>query len=210
MYKDLEKKKRTKREYYLAHCEEIKEKNKVYWKANREKLMGKAKEYRLAHLEKIKDQEKAYRLAHKEEYVKKNRIYQKEYYQKHKLERNQKSKMERASNKEMVDRYKALHPCILCGEKNTILLVFHHRDMAEKENGISVMTASSFPKHKIMKEIEKCEVLCFNCHALVHDRMRQCEANSTLFSLEEMIRAKTGQDIIPTPSLPLAVAPFTA
>lgn len=201
MYKDLEKKKATKRAYYLAHCQELKSKNKSYWQANKENLSAKAKEYRLANIERIKEKEREYRQAHKEELGVKNREYQKRYYQMNREKRLQKTKEERTRNKRMVDEYKSLHPCILCGENNPILLVFHHRDMEEKENGISVMAASSYPTHKIIEEMKKCEILCFNCHVLVHAQMRNFEENGTQFSLEEMIQTKKERVVIPTQSL---------
>lgn len=59
--------------------------------------------------------------------------------------------------------------CADCRTKNIIVLEFDH--VAEKENNISSMVASACSISRIKKEIEKCEIVCRNCHALrTHQR----------------------------------------
>jgi len=55
--------------------------------------------------------------------------------------------------------------CVDCGISNPIVLQFHHRDGKEKyvinmhcRNGIN----------RLKKELEKCDVLCANCHLIRH------------------------------------------
>ena len=43
---------------------------------------------------------------------------------------------------------------------------FHHRDPNEKEFGISGKTKSI---EKLKQEVDKCDLLCKNCHAQVHE-----------------------------------------
>ena len=140
----------------------------------------KAKAYRLANAERIKEKEKEYRLLHKEEMKIYNRAYYKGWYLKNKEKKLKQCRDDRARNKRLINEYKALHSCIQCGEKNPILLVFHHKNMKEKENGIAVMASSSFSTEKLINEMKKCEILCFNCHVLVHDRMKRSQTNDTL------------------------------
>ncbi|XKT74360.1 MAG: hypothetical protein ACJKTH_03325 [Patescibacteria group bacterium UBA2163] len=59
--------------------------------------------------------------------------------------------------------------CNLCGYKKSIYaLTFHHRDPTQKDFGLSArgLTRSW---EKIKKEIDKCTLLCANCHAEVHE-----------------------------------------
>ena len=58
--------------------------------------------------------------------------------------------------------------CEVCGYKNNLsALTFHHLDPCEKEYSISSM--KSFSQEKITNEINKCVVLCANCHAEEHN-----------------------------------------
>lgn len=59
--------------------------------------------------------------------------------------------------------YLSTHPCVDCGESDPIVLEFDHRDPSKKS-----FTIGSQARHKgrdsLMKEIEKCDVRCANCH----------------------------------------------
>lgn len=68
---------------------------------------------------------------------------------------------------EKISEYKRKSGCILCGIKNPIVLQFHHRKLASKKYAISRMRM--FPIESIMKEIKKCDVICSNCHLILHN-----------------------------------------
>jgi predicted HNH restriction endonuclease len=56
--------------------------------------------------------------------------------------------------------------CEVCGYNKCIQsLVFHHRDPSEKEFGITGKTRA-FAKMKL--EVDKCFLLCANCHGEIH------------------------------------------
>ena len=56
--------------------------------------------------------------------------------------------------------------CVKCGYKNYFgNLTFHHKDPLQKDFGISGKSIS-FDKLKL--EVDKCELLCHNCHGEVH------------------------------------------
>ena len=62
--------------------------------------------------------------------------------------------------------------CLRCGESHPACLDFHHRDPASKI--YAVTDATRFWKlEKLAKEIEKCDVLCANCHRILHWDERQ-------------------------------------
>lgn len=52
--------------------------------------------------------------------------------------------------------------CVDCGIKNHIVLDFDH--LRDKKYNISRMIHDGFSWKAIKKEIEKCEVVCANCH----------------------------------------------
>ena len=57
--------------------------------------------------------------------------------------------------------------CIKCGyNKNYAALQFHHRNPEEKE--FSWKKARMLTQSKIDIELEKCDLLCANCHAELH------------------------------------------
>lgn len=58
--------------------------------------------------------------------------------------------------------------CVRCGyNKSTHALEFHHRDSLEKDFTISAYANLSW--RRVVKEIDKCDLLCANCHREVHD-----------------------------------------
>jgi hypothetical protein len=69
-------------------------------------------------------------------------------------------------NREYINSIKQGNKCLKCGESHISCLVFHHRDRREKEYTISDMDNMSL--ETIKKEIEKCDMLCHNCHAKLH------------------------------------------
>lgn len=72
---------------------------------------------------------------------------------------------------EFVNAYKAECGCKDCANDNPIVLDFHH--LGDKESSISNMITRGMPLEKIKAEIEKCVVLCANCHRIEHYKLRQ-------------------------------------
>ena len=62
--------------------------------------------------------------------------------------------------------------CLKCGleynGKNGLLYHFHHRDPSSKEYYIDRMWASGLSWEDILKEINKCDLLCVVCHLWEH------------------------------------------
>lgn len=58
--------------------------------------------------------------------------------------------------------------CIKCGEDNIWKLVFHHIDTNEKDFSISKILDRGYTRQVLENEINKCELLCNNCHKKEH------------------------------------------
>lgn len=69
---------------------------------------------------------------------------------------------------EKVQLYKELVGCKVCGEKRHWVLDLHHRDGDTKEATISNMLRKNYSWERIMEELEKCDVMCANCHREYH------------------------------------------
>ena len=74
----------------------------------------------------------------------------------------------RDQNREWVVRYLNHHPCVKCGEKDIILLDFHHRDPSRKKFNIGSAMGTGMPLKRIKQEVKKCEILCVRCHRYKH------------------------------------------
>lgn len=60
--------------------------------------------------------------------------------------------------------------CKYCGESENCCLDFHHVN-GEKDLGISSMVSQKVSKKKIVDEIDKCIVVCANCHRKIHSNI---------------------------------------
>jgi len=64
--------------------------------------------------------------------------------------------------------YKKDFKCSKCFESHPATIEFHHKDKSKKENTIAYFVANGYATKRILAEIEKCEVLCSNCHRKLH------------------------------------------
>lgn len=58
--------------------------------------------------------------------------------------------------------------CSICGEKHIACLQFHHKDPSTKLFSVANAVSQKVPKDRIFNEINKCILLCANCHAKLH------------------------------------------
>lgn len=56
--------------------------------------------------------------------------------------------------------------CVDCGIEDIRVLTFDHTDPSQKVESISRMAASGYSWDKFTKELEKCEIVCANCHQI--------------------------------------------
>lgn len=79
--------------------------------------------------------------------------------------RREKDRLRSLSNRELIAQFKA-GGCSVCAEQCIPCIDLHHRDPSTKlfsiSNGQNVSTS------RLIAELEKCAVLCANCHRKVH------------------------------------------
>ena len=74
--------------------------------------------------------------------------------------------------KKMLAEIKKASGCVDCGESNPIVLDFDH--IRDKKYNISRMIHDGFSWKAIVKEMQKCEVVCANCHRIrTHNRLAE-------------------------------------
>lgn len=56
--------------------------------------------------------------------------------------------------------------CCRCGNNDFRVLEFDHKDRLQKDFCIGFGMARGYSLEKLKKEIEKCQVLCANCHRI--------------------------------------------
>lgn len=94
--------------------------------------------------------------------------YDREYWAKTKDVRNERKRKNSKSNIKRNADYVISHlkknPCVDCGEGNIIVLEFDHQ--RDKSFNVSHGIRAGYSLESIQNEIDKCEVVCANCHRL--------------------------------------------
>lgn len=92
------------------------------------------------------------------------------WHYKHREASAAKSRRWRAHLRQWVRAEKAASDgCVRCGESDVACLDFHHPDGVEKDLAVNEMVLMSRAKDAIRVEIERCELLCANCHWREHN-----------------------------------------
>lgn len=97
----------------------------------------------------------------------KQRACWRKYYYAHKEKHHERVNKIRDRNRSFVRQYKIAMGCSRCSEDSWACLEFHHVT-GEKEQTIARMSVNGYSIETLLKEIEKCEVLCANCHCKEH------------------------------------------
>lgn len=102
-----------------------------------------------------------------------NSEYQKEHYKNNSDTYKEKQKIRESEIRLWFNTERSKLKCMRCGEAHPSCLQFHHRNPSEKEMDISLALSNGWSIDHIKREIEKCDVLCANCHFKLHWQERQ-------------------------------------
>ncbi len=96
----------------------------------------------------------------------KKREYHRQYYLDNKSKILAQSKKDKNKKRKWFEEFKSSLKCLKCGEDHPACLEFHHKDSSQKEFSISSYQGRG--RDRLRAEIEKCEMLCSNCHKKLH------------------------------------------
>ena len=143
-YADIEQRRAYHREYFRK------------WKASYpEKVKGYAQNYREANREKERARVRASYQRHAET----RKAAGRRYYWKN---------VDRTRELRMLAQERLGGKCVNCGESCGACLDFHHVDRESKEMQVAKLLGGRYGMEKIMAEVDKCVLLCRNCHAIIH------------------------------------------
>ncbi len=150
-YRDPIRKRENAKIWREKNKEEIKIQRHGYYLANKEEILEKVKEYAENNPDKVKG------------YKKKHRINNRETH-------NSDSYARYLNRLFFIDAIKQKsNGCSICGFKDYRALDFHHRVPEEKLFNISnYLNQHGISQQEVLNEIKKCDILCKNCHAILH------------------------------------------
>jgi len=104
--------------------------------------------------------------------------YDQQYYrasEKHRNSIKESSKNRRDRNRKWLDNVRSEESCRICGEARPETLDFHH--IRDKRESVAVMAKHDYSISSIAEEIEKCVILCANCHRVYHNGTLSTDPN---------------------------------
>ena len=90
------------------------------------------------------------------------------YYKANKSYYKNKNKEQQSKARDYLKVKKQSSKCSKCSESRWYVLDFHHKEANKKLEGLSAMVMRGYSLENIQKEIEKCVLLCANCHRELH------------------------------------------
>jgi transcription elongation factor Elf1 len=115
----------------------------------------------------------------------KNKLYRRTWYYKNKERARNKTNERKLKIRRWLQELKSTLQCKGCGENRIACLDFHHRNPTEKDMSIVKAVENAWSIQRILKEIEKCEVLCSNCHRYLHWLEKQGRSIPAIISVSK-------------------------
>jgi hypothetical protein len=96
------------------------------------------------------------------------KLYSKKYYEKNKRQIIKNVGETRKKIAKRFAEYKATLHCTRCGQNHPATLDFHHVDRSKGDVKLYLLVRNGHFWKRIMQEVDKCVVLCANCHRIHH------------------------------------------
>lgn len=100
--------------------------------------------------------------------VKDQKAYAQQHYQDNKELYAANVRKRRKRNREFCRRVRQSKKCQQCGYDDWRALCFHHVNGDEKSDEVNFLVGRGYSIERIQKEMDKCIVLCMNCHTILH------------------------------------------
>lgn len=100
-----------------------------------------------------------------------NREYHRNWANINRKQRKRLNDKWRVKQQNNFSEFKSTLKCSHCPENDAVCLEFHHLDPTKKETAIGTV-ANKWSLKRLKAEIEKCIVLCANCHRKEHARLK--------------------------------------
>lgn len=96
-----------------------------------------------------------------------HREYRRQHYLRNRQKYIDKAARHRERLREWFHEFKTQLKCEQCKESHPACLQFHHSSPEDKEIAVSC-AVHRWSRKRLLHEIEKCTILCANCHAKLH------------------------------------------
>jgi len=90
------------------------------------------------------------------------------HYQRHRAAIDAANQKWMRSRRDFISEQKVGRACARCGITDPCVLDFHYIDPMTKAIQLGRASETKVSKQRILDEIAKCEVLCANCHRILH------------------------------------------
>jgi len=100
--------------------------------------------------------------------IEQRKVHNATYYIKNKEKQLQRQRIKRDELRKYVLNIKQTSCCKVCGEKHIAVLDFHHRDSKTKDTTVAIAINREWSIKRLQQEIDKCDILCSNCHRKLH------------------------------------------
>jgi hypothetical protein len=113
----------------------------------------------------------ARRLYHQRYYLARREVFRaqhKAYYEANPAAKAQRAEKRRELLRAFIRQQKEGKCCLRCGFSDPRALDFHHRDGTTKEITLAQALHRAWSIKRMALEIAKCDLLCANCHRIVH------------------------------------------
>lgn len=132
-----------------------------------------AVKYREKNREKLAAKRRKYYQDNREELVEKHRRRRRENPEQYKKDGRSSTAALRMRKRKLKARLVEFFggKCTICGiEDDPCIYDFHHRDPLKKEFELSRLVARTRDWDIVLKEAQKCDLLCSNCHRKIHNK----------------------------------------